>query len=109
MCVASAQEQFARSAKHYPLIRQVFDLASDRGIRVYLVGGTVRDLVLGKDTHDLDFAQAVADRWIVLHEGRVVADGAPEVLRGDKRLVQIGALPGTEAENEALSTRHYAQ
>jgi energy-coupling factor transporter ATP-binding protein EcfA2 len=47
-------------------------------------------------THDLDFAQATASRWIVLHEGRVVADGAPEDLRADKHLVQLGALPSTE-------------
>ena len=47
-------------------------------------------------THDLDFAQATAARWIVLHEGRVVADGAPEDLRADKHLVQLGALPSTE-------------
>jgi energy-coupling factor transport system ATP-binding protein len=50
-------------------------------------------------THDLDFAQATAARWIVLHEGRVVADGAPEDFRSDKRLVQLGALPRTEADN----------
>lgn len=49
-------------------------------------------------THDLEFAQAVADRWIVLHEGRVVGDGAPEDLRGDKRLVQLGALPPLEED-----------
>jgi energy-coupling factor transport system ATP-binding protein len=47
-------------------------------------------------THDLDFAQATADRWIVLHDGRVVGDGAPEDLRGDERLLQLGALPQQE-------------
>ena len=29
-------------------------------------------------THDLDFARASADRWIVMHAGRIAADGAPE-------------------------------
>ena len=53
-------------------------------------------------THDLEFAQAVADRWIVLHDGRIVGDGAPEDLRGDKRLVQLGALPRPE-ENFTFS------
>jgi energy-coupling factor transporter ATP-binding protein EcfA2 len=43
-------------------------------------------------THDLDFAQAVADRWIVLHEGRVVADGAPEDLWRDEGLIRLGAI-----------------
>jgi energy-coupling factor transport system ATP-binding protein len=29
-------------------------------------------------THDLDFARATADRWVVMHAGRIVSDGAPE-------------------------------
>ncbi|UCD78929.1 MAG: ABC transporter ATP-binding protein [Desulfobacterales bacterium] len=43
-------------------------------------------------THDLEFAQAVADRWIVLHTGRVVADGSPNLLRHDQQLIRMGAL-----------------
>ena len=50
-------------------------------------------------THDLEFAHTIADRWIVLHDGRVVADGTPEDLWGDERLVQLGALPPPEGEN----------
>jgi hypothetical protein len=44
--------------ERYPLIAQVFDLAVEQGIPTYLVGGTVRDVLLGRDTHDLDFAAA---------------------------------------------------
>jgi len=51
------------------------------------------DLTLLIATHDLEFAHAIADRWIVLHDGRVVADGSPNELWGDDRLVQLGALP----------------
>jgi energy-coupling factor transport system ATP-binding protein len=43
-------------------------------------------------THDLEFAQAVAERWIVLHDGKVVADGSPEELRRDERVLRRGAL-----------------
>jgi energy-coupling factor transport system ATP-binding protein len=43
-------------------------------------------------THDLEFAAAVADRWIVLHDGKVVADGSPQELRRDERVLRIGAL-----------------
>ena len=32
-------------------------------------------------THDLDFARASADRWVVMHAGRIAADGAPEEMR----------------------------
>ena len=50
-------------------------------------------------THDLEFAQAVADRWIVLHSGRVVADGPPINLLRDQQLIRMGALdcPGKES------------
>lgn len=43
-------------------------------------------------THDLDFARAIADRWVVLHQGRVVADGLPRDLWCNEELVRIGAL-----------------
>jgi len=49
-------------------------------------------------THDLEFAEAVADRWIVLHDGEVVADGPPEELRRDERVLRLGAL-GRLADN----------
>ena len=44
-------------------------------------------------THDLDFARATANRWVVLFEGRVVADGSPEDLLADEQLIHSGALP----------------
>ena len=54
-----------------PLIEQVFALADELSVPVCLVGGTVRDILLGRPTHDLDFcvdgdglrlARALADR-----------------------------------------------
>ena len=47
-------------------------------------------------THDLEFALATSDRWVVLHEGKKVGDGKPETLLGDKELMHLGAV-GTEA------------
>jgi energy-coupling factor transport system ATP-binding protein len=52
----------------------------DRGFTIIIV------------THDLRFAQATADRWIVLLDGRVAADGSPEDLLGDEQLMRLGAL-----------------
>jgi energy-coupling factor transport system ATP-binding protein len=49
-------------------------------------------------THDLDFAQATADRWIVLHEGRVVGDGAPDDLRNDEKLIRLGAIAAPDLD-----------
>jgi energy-coupling factor transporter ATP-binding protein EcfA2 len=56
----------------------------DRGYTVLLV------------THDLEFALATSDRWVVLHEGRKVGDGKPETLMEDRELMRMGAI-GTEA------------
>ena len=53
-------------------------------------------------THDLDFARACADRWVVLHEGSIVADGPPEDLLSDEILIRLGALHN--AENEDASS-----
>ena len=43
-------------------------------------------------THDLEFALATAERWLVLYGGRVVGTGPPEVLTGDPALIRMGAL-----------------
>jgi energy-coupling factor transporter ATP-binding protein EcfA2 len=32
-------------------------------------------------THDLQFAEACSQRWLLLHEGRIVADGSPGEIR----------------------------
>ena len=48
--------QVTRAAARCPLVHSVFDLAQGKGIPIFLVGGSVRDLLLGIQTHDLDFA-----------------------------------------------------
>jgi energy-coupling factor transporter ATP-binding protein EcfA2 len=42
-------------------------------------------------THDLDFARATADRWIVLRNGQTVADGLPDEVMGE---VFLESKPG---------------
>lgn len=50
---------------------------------------------LGKDmsavivSHDMPFVFGVADRIIVLHQGKVVADGLPAEIRADTRVKEI--------------------
>lgn len=56
MRVLHSHNQMRVALAHYPLIERVFELSAERGVSAYLVGGTVRDLLIGQDTHDLDFA-----------------------------------------------------
>ncbi len=42
-------------ARHRAL-QVLAELAADRQLQVYLVGGTVRELLLGREIHDLDLA-----------------------------------------------------
>jgi branched-chain amino acid transport system ATP-binding protein len=39
--------------------------------------------------HDMDLVFAVAERIIVLHYGRIIVEGAPEVVRNDPRVKEI--------------------
>lgn len=66
--------QLVRAAKRCPLIERVFALSEGWDVPVYLVGGTVRDLLIGADTHDLDFA--------VDGDGLVVARRVADSVRG---------------------------
>ena len=42
----------------HPILRELKTFAKDQGMRLYLVGGSVRDLLLGRQTTDLDFTLA---------------------------------------------------
>jgi energy-coupling factor transport system ATP-binding protein len=45
-------------------------------------------------THDLEFAAEHANRWLVLEEGRIVADGPPEAVMADsKTMTKAGVRP----------------
>ena len=42
----------------HPMLRELKTFARDQGTQLYLVGGSVRDLFLGRETADLDFTLA---------------------------------------------------
>jgi energy-coupling factor transporter ATP-binding protein EcfA2 len=45
-------------------------------------------------THDLEFAAEHANRWLVLAEGRIIADGPPEAVMADlKAMAKAGLRP----------------
>jgi ABC-type branched-subunit amino acid transport system ATPase component len=46
--------------------------------------------------HDLDFVMGASDRIVVMNDGRVIAEGTPDEVRGDERVVDayLGARHG---------------
>ncbi len=69
---------------------------AERRTLMELVGDVARErgLTLLFTEHDMDIVFAVADRITVLHQGRVIADGPPAVVRADSEVqrVYLGAL-----------------
>jgi branched-chain amino acid transport system ATP-binding protein len=48
-----------------------------------------RDITVLVVAHDMDFVFGIADRILVLHYGKVIADGKPEEIRADPRVKEI--------------------
>jgi ABC-type branched-subunit amino acid transport system ATPase component len=57
------------------LLQHIRDLRDRDGITLLIV------------EHDLDFVMGASDRIVVMNDGRVIADGTPEEVRGDERVV----------------------
>jgi energy-coupling factor transport system ATP-binding protein len=67
--------------------RALLDLLADvcsQGLLVILV------------THDLAFAEACADRWILMNAGRMLADAAPWTVMGDQAAMARAGLAPTD-------------
>ena len=54
-------------------------------------------------SHDLEFLLEVCDRVLLLDEGRVIADGAPQVIMGDEELM---LAHGLEKPHSLIPHRH---
>ncbi|MDI3388349.1 ABC transporter ATP-binding protein [Streptomyces sp. B-S-A8] len=74
------------------LLDLVRDLADDHGIAVGVV------------LHDLDQAATVADRIVLLHDGRIVADGLPEDVLTPQRLTDTYGIR-IEVDTDPLTGR----
>jgi branched-chain amino acid transport system ATP-binding protein len=65
-----------------------------------MVGRFPRDLTLLLIEHDMDVALELADRVVVLHQGRVLAEGRRDEIRRDARVAEI-YLGEPDAEDAA--------
>jgi branched-chain amino acid transport system ATP-binding protein len=54
-----------------------------------LIAGLDRELTLIIVEHDMDVVFRLADSVSVLHEGRVIADGTAQQIRGDARVHDV--------------------
>ena len=54
-----------------------------------LIGGLDRSITVLIVEHDMDVVFRVADRITVLHEGRAIAEGTPEAIRGDRQVHDV--------------------
>jgi neutral amino acid transport system ATP-binding protein len=57
------------------LLQHILELRDRDGITLLIV------------EHDLDFVMGASDRIVVMNDGRVIADGTPDEVRGDERVV----------------------
>jgi iron-chelate-transporting ATPase len=86
------------------LLDLIRDLADEHGIAV------------GAVLHDLDQAAALADRIVLLHEGRIVADGLPDDVLTAERLtdvygirIEVGIDPLTGRLRTRAIGRHHSR
>ena len=56
---------------------------------VELIASLPRDITLVIVEHDMDVVFRLADRVTVLHQGRVLAEGAPAAMRADARVREV--------------------
>jgi energy-coupling factor transport system ATP-binding protein len=47
-------------------------------------------------THDLEFAAEHANRWLVLADGRIIADDSPEAVMADSKTMAKAGLRPTQ-------------
>jgi branched-chain amino acid transport system ATP-binding protein len=64
---------------------------AERGALMGLTAGIARarGLTVLFTEHDMDVVFAVADRIMVLHQGRVIADGSPAAVRADRQVQAV--------------------
>jgi ABC-type branched-subunit amino acid transport system ATPase component len=58
------------------LLDHIRALRAEHGVTVFLI------------EHDMEMVMAVSDRVIVMDEGRIIAEGTPQMVQGDERVIE---------------------
>lgn len=77
-----------------PTAGQDFDFRRD--LRDFLLRLQGRGQAVVIVTHDLTFAERTAGRWLLMAEGRLVADGSPDHIMADRALLDRAGLEATD-------------
>ncbi len=81
------------------------DPETARSLRTFIVSLRARHRAILLCTHDLDEAQRIADRVVVLYKGRVAREGTTEALRSVERPTFMASFEGDEARAIAALAR----
>ena len=81
------------------------DPETARSLRAFIVSLRARHRAILLCTHDLDEAQRIADRVVVLYKGRVAREGTTEALRSVERPTFVATFEGDEARAIAALAR----